>query len=236
MNLYFFFHCKKGVWGATSKVHINYDPSKTLILGKNFGSQPWKNLELKNIHQFAGTTKEAAPLTGCFLDFFGPMSICFGGGPIISLKNVPPSTTPPPLLLSWQSRYNAKNAPKISCHMCHMCPMGNDGCIFYKGFFATRFGSDNNLHRGWLIWTFKSFGLATPESPTACLSTSTAWPNFISQLAIFRGKLIVSGRVVLRHTKKYYLEPWSAGKSKVIGSVVVITSSIFIFVSSIFFE
>ena len=65
MNLYFF-HCKKGVWGATSKVHINYDPSKTLILGKNFGSQPWKNLELKNIHQFAGTTKEAAPLNRMF--------------------------------------------------------------------------------------------------------------------------------------------------------------------------
>lgn len=66
MNPYFFSTVKKVFGGATSKVHINCDPSKTLILGKNFGSQPWKNLALKNIHQFAGTTKEAAPLNRMF--------------------------------------------------------------------------------------------------------------------------------------------------------------------------
>ena len=76
-----------------------------------------------------------------------------------------------------------------------------------------------------IIWACHS------RKPNSLPLNINSLPNFISQLAIFRGKLIVSGRVVLRHTKKYYLEPWSAGKSKVIGSVVVITSSTIPFVS-----
>lgn len=96
-----------------------------------------------------GPQKKRRHWTGCFFRFLWSDVHLFWGWSNNFIEKRTPFHYPPPLLLSWQSRYNAKNAPKISCHMCHMCPMGNDGCIFYKGFFATRFGSDNNLHRGW---------------------------------------------------------------------------------------